>query len=103
MARFGEEDEGVFMDEFVVPVRYGSKLTKGIMDEEERVESDETGAGVVVIVTTLLVPTSEFTAKGALYGVTVNSSLEIDGTDYTVHDKHLQGDGLFTQLMVARS
>jgi len=104
MARFGDEDlhSGVFMDDFGVSVRYGNKRTQGILDEEERLENDETGGQVIVIETVLSVHTYEFTRGGKLYGLKVGSDLEVDGTDYNVHDKRLQTDGALTQLILAK-
>lgn len=103
MARFGDEDRALFLDDFGLSVRYGNKRTWGILDEEERLENDETGGQVLVIETVLLVNTADFRAGGKLYGLTVKSSIEVDDVDYTVHDKRLQADGGFTQLVVARS
>ena len=102
MARYGDEDRDTFLDDMGVVVRYGSKCVKGNLDEEEELESDDSGGNVLVIRTVLLVNTVEFEKGGKLYGLTVGGSITADGTPYTVHDKRLQSDGGFTTLVIAR-
>ena len=103
MARFGDEDRDTFLDDMGIVVRYGSKCTKGLLDEEEEVETDESGGQVLVIRTVLEVNTGEFSRGGKLFGLTVGGTITADGTSYTIHDKRLKDDGAFTVLVIARA
>jgi len=104
MARFGDEDLDTFTSDMAVVVTYGSKRTKGHLDEEEEIESDDGGGNVLVMRTVLKdIKTSEFSRGGKLYGLTVNGTITADGTSYTVHDKRLQSDGAFTTLVIAKA
>lgn len=101
--RFGDEDRQALLDDFGLRLEYGTNNTKGIFDQEERLETDEAGVNVVTQESVVLVSAKDFDAGYPLYGLAVDGTVKFDGTEYKVHDIRKVDDAAFKQLVVAEA
>ena len=98
---YGDEDRATFLDDFGAEIKYGTKITKGNFDQEERIETDESGLNVVTQESVVLVTAKDFETGQALYGLAVDDMIKIDDVEYRVHDIRKVDDAAFKQLVVA--
>ena len=99
--RFGDEDRVALLDDFGLRLEYGSNDTKGIFDQEQRLDTDEAGMNVVTQESVVLVSAKDFDAGYPLSGLAVDDTITVDGTDYRVHDIRKVDDAAFKQIVVA--
>jgi hypothetical protein len=106
--RFGDEDRAALLDDFGLRLEYGTKDTKGVVDEEERLESGDSGLQVLTRETVILISAQDLEQGFPLYGLAVNDTLTVvasptESTDYEVREIRRIEDGAFRQVVVAPS
>jgi len=99
--RYGDEDRRALLDDFGLLIQWGNNSTKGIFDEEERVDLDDSGTQVVIRESVLIVTAEDFESGAELYGLAVDDAIMVDGVDYEIRDINLIDDGAFKRLVVA--
>ena len=98
---FGDEDLPVFFDDFGLRLDYGSNHTKGNFNEGQALEGDESGLQVTGTESVLEVSVLDFAKGCALYGLAVDDTIKVDGTECRVRDiRKALGDGRVKEIVV---
>ncbi len=98
--RFGDEDRVALLADFGLRIDWGTNVTRGIFDEEERIDVDDSGAQILVRESIAIISSRDLETGQPMDGLTVDQAIKIDGTDYEVRDIRKLDDGAFTQLVV---